>query len=54
MSQTATAPASKPKQNRHVTIALNHMNKRRDVLLAKRAEINKEIEELDAGILALE
>lgn len=42
------------KFNRHVVIALNHMNKRRDTLLAKRAELNREIEELDAAILALE
>lgn len=41
------------KPNRHVVIALNHMNKRREALLAKRAELNREIEELDAAILAL-
>jgi hypothetical protein len=41
------------KKNRHVVIALNHMNKRRDALLEKRAALTKEIEELDAGILAL-
>ena len=45
---------SEPKKlNRHVVIALNHMNKRRESLLEKRAEITKEIEELDAAILAL-
>lgn len=43
-----------PKRNRHVVIALNHMNKRREALLAKRAALTKEIEELDAAILALE
>ena len=48
------AQQSTKKPNRHVTIALNHLNKRRTALLAKRAEINKEIEELDASILALE
>lgn len=42
------------KLNRHVVIALKHMNQRREVLLAKRAEVTKEIEELDAAILALE
>lgn len=43
-----------PKRNRHVVIALHHMNKRREALLAKRAALTKEIEELDAAILALE
>lgn len=42
------------KKNRHVVIALNHMNKRRGALLEKRAQLTKEIEELDAAILALE
>jgi hypothetical protein len=42
------------KKNRHVVIALNHMNKRRDALLEKRAALTKEIDELDAAILALE
>ena len=42
------------KLNRHVVIALNHMNQRRTSLLAKRIELTKEIEELDAAILALE
>lgn len=40
--------------NRHVKIALNHLNQRRAALLEKRAELNKEIEELDAAILGLE
>ena len=40
-------------KNRHVVIALNHMNKRRESLLVRRAELTKEIEELDAAILAL-
>jgi hypothetical protein len=42
------------KQNLHVVIALRHLNKRRGVLLEKRAAIIKEIEELDQAILALE
>ena len=42
------------KLNRHVVIALNHMNKRREALLEKRAQLTKEIEELDAAILALD
>ena len=42
------------KQNLHVVIALRHLNKRRNVLLEKRAAVTKEIEELDAAILALE
>ena len=44
----------KKKVSRHVTIALNHLNKRRDALIEKRAALTKEIEELDAAILALE
>ena len=42
------------KQNLHVVIALRHLNKRRGVLLEKRAAVTKEIEELDQAILALE
>ena len=42
------------KQNLHVVIALRHLNKRRGVLLEKRAAVTKEIEEIDAAILALE
>ena len=42
------------KINMHVVIALRHLNKRRGVLLEKRAAVTKEIEELDAAILALE
>ena len=42
------------KQNLHVVIAIRHLNKRRDVLLEKRAGITKEIEEIEAAILALE
>lgn len=51
MSEAKETPK---KLNRHVVIALNHMNKRRSALLAKRAELTREIEELDAAILALE
>jgi hypothetical protein len=43
-----------PKPSRHVVIALNHLNKRRQALLAKRAVIDKEVGELDQAILALE
>lgn len=42
------------KLNRHVVIALNHMNKRRSILIDQRAKLTREIEELDAAILALE
>jgi hypothetical protein len=42
------------KRNRHVVIALNHMNARRKALETKRAVIVAEIEELDAAIQALE
>jgi len=41
------------KQNRHVVIALAHMGKRRTALLAKNAEIEAEISELDNAIVAL-
>ena len=41
------------KVNRHVVIALNHMNQRREALLVKAAALRKEIEELDQAILAL-
>lgn len=41
------------KPNRHVVIALKHLNERRTVLLDKRAAMTREIEELDAAILAL-
>jgi hypothetical protein len=43
-----------PKKNRHVVIALAHMNKRRDALIYQREKISDEIEELEAAILALQ
>ncbi len=46
--------AIKRKPSRHVSIALNHLNKRRTALLDKRAALTREIEEIDAAILALE
>ena len=46
------APAKK--QNRHVEVALNHLNQRRTAFLEERARLTEEIEELDAAILALE
>ena len=51
--QDEVKPAPR-KLNRHVVIALAHMNKRRSALLDKRSQLTKEIEELDAAILALE
>ena len=42
------------KKNRHVVIALAHMNKRRDALIYQREKISDEIEELEAAILALQ
>ena len=45
---------SEVKKNRHVVIALNHMNKRREALVAQCAKLRKEIEELEAAIEALE
>lgn len=50
----ATAAPETSKKNRHVVVALAHMNKRRDALLAQRRKIDSEIEELDQAILALE
>ena len=50
----AVEPAHTKKINLHVVIAMRHLNKRRDALLKKRAQLTKEIEELDAAILALE
>ena len=44
----------RPKPNHHVRIALKHLTTQRDLLLAKRATVTREIEELDAAILALE
>ena len=44
-----------PKElNRHVKIAINHLNKRRDALLERSRVIHKEIEEIDAALMALE
>jgi hypothetical protein len=45
----------KPKTvSRDVAIGLRHFNKRREVLLKKRAALTAEIEALDKAILALE
>lgn len=44
----------KVKPNRHVAVALNHLNKRREALLAQRAKFTEEIEGIDKAILALE
>jgi hypothetical protein len=43
-----------PKKNRHVVIALAHMNKRRDALIYQREKISDEIDELEAAIQALQ
>lgn len=51
---TCSVSGPAKKLNRHVVIALKHMNARRTALLEKRALLNREIEELDAAILALE
>ena len=40
--------------NRHVVLAVAHLNKRREALLAKRRELDEEIEGIDQAILALE
>lgn len=48
---TPPPPAVKP--SRHVVIALAHMGKRRDALIAKREVIDKELAELDTAMGAL-
>ena len=42
------------KQNRHVTVGLAHLNRRRVALVEKRAELDAEIGKLEAAIKALE
>lgn len=42
------------KKNRHVTIALNHLRKRRGALEAQGKAIQTQLEEIDAAIKALE
>ncbi len=44
---------SAKKLNRHVQIALNHMNQRLAALREKREQLTKEIEELETAIQAL-
>jgi hypothetical protein len=41
------------KTPRHVTIALRHLEKQREKALDQRAKLTKEIDSLDAAILAL-
>ena len=51
----AAEPEPTPKKlNRHVTIALRHLNVQREKLLTKRADLTKQIDEIDKAILALE
>jgi hypothetical protein len=47
-------PEPELKKNRHVVIALNHMRKRRATLEQQDRKLQKELEEIDAAILALE
>lgn len=42
------------KKNRHVTIALNHLNKRLASLLCQKGKLDIEIEEVTEAITALE
>ena len=51
LNDERTAPK---KLNRHVVIALNHLRKRRDALEAQAKEIQKQLEEVDGAIKALE
>ena len=46
--------AAAKKVNRHVVIALRHMNKRRYALMEQRDRLVEEIKELDTAILALD
>lgn len=52
MGDEQVAPAKK--LNRHVTIALNHLRKRRSVLEAQDKDIQRQLEEVDTAIEALE
>jgi hypothetical protein len=54
MAVTQVVEEHPKRLNRHIVVALAHMNKRRSALLEKRAEIDREVKELDAAILALE
>lgn len=49
-----TDKKAETKKNRHVVIAQRHMEQRRALLIERRAALTKEIEQLDAAILALE
>lgn len=53
MASKQEAVVAEVMKNHHVTTALNHINFRRilETLLARRAALTKEIEELDAAIL---
>ncbi len=48
-----TPPAAAIKTNRHIKIALAHLDKRREVLIAKRSLIAAEIEDIDAAVAKL-
>jgi hypothetical protein len=41
------------KGSRHVAVMLSHLNKQREKALAQREKLTREIEALDAAILAL-
>ena len=53
MKEQEVSPATK-KVNRHIVVALSHLNKRKDALIAQRENLTAEIEEIGAAILALE
>lgn len=48
---TPPPPAVNP--SRHITIAIAHLKKRAEVLVSKREVIDKELNEIDAAVLAL-
>ena len=41
------------KLNRHVVVAINHMTKRRLILIDQTDKLNREIEDLDEALAAL-
>ncbi len=52
MKTTAT-PSAAPKKPRHVNIATNHLVIQREKAIAVRDKAAKEVEDLDAALLAL-
>ncbi|MHB1952162.1 MAG: hypothetical protein ACYCOU_00315 [Sulfobacillus sp.] len=53
MTQSTTIPAAAPKKPRHVNIATKHLIAQREKAIAIRDKASKEVEDLDAALLAL-